>query len=64
MAATPADREALFELAALVLRADGQVMESELAWLERLGDGFGIEPARRGELMAELEAQLAAENAD
>ena len=49
----PAERELLFELACLVLRADSRVTDAELAWLGRLGDALEIAEDRRRELTAE-----------
>jgi uncharacterized membrane protein YebE (DUF533 family) len=50
LAPAAADREALYRLAARVVRADGAVVDSERAWLDRLGEAFDIPPVRRREL--------------
>jgi uncharacterized membrane protein YebE (DUF533 family) len=69
LAPAAAGREVLFRLAARVLRADGEVVDSERAWLDRLGEAFAIAPERRRELAgeaapaADAAAELAAEAA-
>jgi len=50
----PAERELLFELACLVLRADAEIGELERAWLARLGTALEIPEARQQELTADI----------
>jgi len=54
LVADPPDRELLFELACLVLRADSQVTYPERAWLARLGDALEIPEERRTDLSEEV----------
>lgn len=54
LATEPEDRRALYELAALVLRADREVSDAERRWLDALAAALGLDAGTRGELEAEV----------
>lgn len=58
LAPKAANRELLYQLAAVVLQADGEVGEPEKTWLERLGTAFALAPERRRALEAEVRTTL------
>jgi uncharacterized membrane protein YebE (DUF533 family) len=54
LAPAPEDRELLYRFGALVVLADGETSEHEKAWLEKLGDAFGLATETRREMEREL----------
>ncbi|MCB1056985.1 MAG: DUF533 domain-containing protein [Acidobacteria bacterium] len=54
MAPDAATRELLFRCAALLTRADGQLVPAEEAWLERLAEVFGLPTRRRDQILSEI----------
>lgn len=57
LASAPEARETLYRLAAVVLKADGQATEAEVAWLGSLAEAFGIDLARKVALEEEVFAE-------
>ncbi len=60
LVADPAAAASLYELAAVVLRADGELSDLEATWLERLGDALALPAERRRQLVSGVDADLAA----
>lgn len=54
MAADPDDRQSIYQLAALVILADGKTTELERGWLDRLATTFGFTPEDKAALEAEI----------